>query len=1262
MSEKPQKSESTDYSKTLFLPQTEFPMRAGLPQREPEILKRWNEIGLDERLRKASDGRAKFVLHDGPPYANGNIHIGHALNKILKDVVTKSQQMLGFDSNYVPGWDCHGLPIEWKIEEENYRSKGKAKPDFRDSTAMVAFRKECRAYATHWLNVQREEFKRLGIIGDWDHPYATMDFAAEAQIARELMKFAANGTLYRGSKPVMWSVVEKTALAEAEVEYEDYTSDAVWVKFPVMDAQIYPHEQITPELLTSKQKLRDDVRQSYVVIWTTTPWTIPGNRAISFSPYVSYGLYEVLEAPEGNWAKVGERYLLAEKLAEDVFRQGKVTRFAKLRDVVFDDGPAALVVSAAHPLKDLGYNFHVPLLEGEHVTDDAGTGFVHTAPGHGREDFDVWMANSRRLEQEGINPTIPYTVDENGAFTEQAPGFIGKRVINDNGEKGDANEAVIKALVERGMLLARARLKHQYPHSWRSKKPVIFRNTPQWFIAMDKPLSDKILAELPASRADDVAFVDDEPVLDTIRNRALHSVGQTKWVPESGRNRITGMIENRPDWVISRQRAWGVPIAVFVREKGDGSAEILQDEVVNQRITEAFMEEGADAWYLDGARERFLGSRAKEDWKKVDDICDVWFDSGSTHAFVLEDRQNFPQLGHIVRKVDGGADTVMYLEGSDQHRGWFQSSLLESSGTRGRAPFDIVLTHGFTLDENGRKMSKSLGNTVEPQKVMKDSGADILRLWVCATDYADDQRIGPEILKNTVETYRKLRNTIRWMLGTLAHFKPGDEVDHADMPELERLILHRLAEVDAVVRKAYAEFDYKTVVAHLAAFMNAELSAFYFDIRKDVLYCDPPSSQKRKAALTTIDILCDAILKWLAPMLSFTSEEAWHHYKVDAEPSVHLALFPLGFQDFHDEKLAKKWDIIRMVRSVVTGALELERAAKNIGSSLEASPMIYVDSNISPILFDVDLPEVLITSNAMVTEMRFEDTPPANAFSLNNVPGVAVVVEKAVGTKCARSWKILPDVGDDPEYPDVSLRDAAALREWKKLSGAEESKPVVPIETQQPIENKSPEKEVYEEADSTKVTTYKKDPKASIEKVARRVSDKSKGKAEDADKATKAGEAGTIGGAKPTKNSKSGSKAKNVDEATKAGNSADNAKPTVEPKSVGKAKDSDKATKAGEARTTGKGKSAEKPKNAGKAKDVDKAKKSGDANNADKTKASDKLKSVSKAKKAAKPKEGAKNKAAKKEAGKKGPKKKVAKKSGRNKPATRARKKKKKAR
>ncbi|MEA2948946.1 MAG: isoleucyl-tRNA synthetase [Alphaproteobacteria bacterium] len=987
-----------DYSETLFLPRTDFPMRAGLPQKEPELLARWQKLGLYERLRAAARGRTKFVLHDGPPYANGNIHIGHALNKILKDVVTRSQQMLGYDSNYVPGWDCHGLPIEWKIEEE-YRAKGKNK----DAVPVVEFRRECRAFAEHWVDVQREEFKRLGVDGDWAHPYTTMDFAAEAQIARELMKFAQNGTLYRGSKPVMWSVVEKTALAEAEVEYEDYTSDTVWVKFPVISAP------------GSADRTAGELSGACVVIWTTTPWTIPGNRAISFSPRIGYGLYEVTDVPEDNWAKLGDKFILAEKLAVEVLRQARVTAFRQLASV-----PAELLaaVTCRHPLKGFGgdYDFQVPLLPGDHVTEDAGAGFVHTAPGHGREDFDVWTGNAAKLAARGINTMIPYTVDENGAFTEQAPGFTGKRVLNDKGEKGDANEAVIKALIAAGMLIGRGRLKHQYPHSWRSKKPVIFRNTPQWFIAMDKPIAGAGGTTKPG---------------DTLRHRALEAIEVTRWVPEQGKNRITGMIDSKPDWVISRQRAWGVPITVFVRETGDGSVEILNDVRVNARIAEAFEQESADAWYATGAAARFLKpDYDSNEWHKVDDILDVWFDSGSTHAFVLEDPVHFPSLAGIKRKKDGGPDTVMYLEGSDQHRGWFQSSLLESCGTRGGAPFDVVLTHGFVLDESGRKMSKSQGNVTAPQDVIKQSGADILRMWVCASDYADDLRIGPEILKTTVETYRKLRNTLRFMLGSLAHFHEEDRIALAQMPELERLMLHRLTELDRQVRRAYADFDYKRIFAALSAFMTSDLSAFYFDIRKDALYCDPISSTTRKACLTVLDQLFRATVTWLAPMLPFTAEEAWLARFPSAEGSVHLELFPDVPDAWRDDALAEKWRKVRLVRRVVTGAIEIERAQKRIGSSLEADPFVYVsDPELFAALVDIDLAEVSITSAATLVE---GDGPPT-AFRLDDVRGVAVEVRLAAGKKCARSWKILPDVGADPAFPDVSERDAEALREWDAI-------------------------------------------------------------------------------------------------------------------------------------------------------------------------------------------------------------------------------------
>ena len=971
-----------DYSQTLYLPRTDFPMRAGLPQREPEILARWAREDLYAQLRESGRGRPKFVLHDGPPYANGNVHIGTALNKILKDMVVRSHQMAGKDSNYVPGWDCHGLPIEWKVEEEFYRAKGKSKPDFSDAKAIIAFRRECRAYAEHWISVQREEFKRLGVVGDWAHPYTTMSYPAEAQIAREIFKFVANGLLYRGSKPVMWSVVEKTALAEAEVEYDDYTSDTIYVAFPIEG---------------------DDAS---VVIWTTTPWTIPGNRAIAFSRRVAYGRYRLAEAPAGNWAKVGSVYILADSLAESVFKAAKAVRYERLGDVDVD---ALAATRCAHPLSAHGYGFVVPLLEGDHVTEEAGTGFVHTAPSHGREDFELWTANTRRLQELGVDTRIPYTVDEDGVMTDEAPGFTGRRVLTERGDKGDANDAVIGALVEAGALIARGRLKHQYPHSWRSKKPVIFRNTPQWFLAMDRPF-----ANARGGR--------------TLRELAVDAIEETRWVPKTGENRIKGMVANKPDWVLSRQRAWGVPLAIFVRR---GEHEILYDEEVNDRIAAAFEAEGADAWFAEGAKERFLGAKHKaDDYDKVDNLVEVWFDSGSTHAFVLEDPVQFPGLAGIRRGVDGGSDEVMYLEGSDQHRGWFQSSLLVSCGTRGRAPFDVVLTHGFTLDEKGRKMSKSLGNQTFPQDVIRASGADILRLWVASVDYSDDQRIGPEILKAVGDNYRKLRNTIRWMLGTLAHYEGAASVGLAKMADLDRLMLHKIAELDGKVREAYANFDYARVISLLSAFMNADLSAFYFDIRKDALYCDPPSSVKRLGALEAIEHIFRAATVWLAPVLVFTAEEAWASRHPEGG-SVHLERFPDIAAEWRDDALARKWETIRALRLAVTGAIEIARADKRIGSSLEAAPRVHVSrpDHITA-LEGVDFAEVCITSDiAIETGSAAAD----DAFRLPELPDVAVVVERAKGVKCARSWRYFDPSTASPDFPDVTPRDAAALRELRVL-------------------------------------------------------------------------------------------------------------------------------------------------------------------------------------------------------------------------------------
>jgi isoleucyl-tRNA synthetase len=951
-------AEKLDYSKTLYLPETDFPMRAGLPQKEPELVKRWQEMDLYKALRASAAGREKFVLHDGPPYANGNIHIGHALNKILKDVITRSFQMRGYDSNYVPGWDCHGLPIEWKIEEK-YREKGKNK----DEVPVNEFRQECRDFAAGWIKIQADEFKRLGIVGDFDNPYLTMNFHAESRIAGELLKIAKTGQLYRGSKPVMWSVVERTALAEAEVEYADVESDMIWVKFPVVEG---------PAALAG----------AFVVIWTTTPWTIPGNRAIAYSSRVSYGLYEVTEATNDFGPRPGEKLVFADKLAEEAFAKAKL-QYKRLSDVTAEDFGALV---CAHPLASLGYDFKVPLLDGDHVTDDAGTGFVHTAPSHGREDFDVWMAHARVLEAKGISPRIPFPVDDAGFYTADAPGFDGGRVMDDNGKKGNANDLVIKALIETGTLFARGRMKHSYPHSWRSKKPVIFRNTPQWFVYMDKDLADGT----------------------TLRSRALKAIDDTRFVPASGQNRLRAMIEQRPDWVLSRQRAWGVPIAIFVDDDG----EILQDDAVNARILEAFDAEGADAWFAEGARERFLGEKANEPWTQVMDILDVWFDSGSTHTFTLEDRPD----------LKWPAD--LYLEGSDQHRGWFHSSLLESAATRGRAPYDAVLTHGFTMDEKGEKMSKSKGNVTSPQEVMKDAGADILRLWVMTSDYAEDLRVGKAIIQTNVDAYRKLRNTVRWMLGTLAHDK-GEVIAYADMPELEQLMLHRLAELNELVRESYDAFDFKRIARALIDFSNVELSAFYFDVRKDALYCDAPSSLRRRAALAVIRTIFDCMVTWLAPMLPFTTEEAWLSRNPSAV-SVHLEQFPAVPAEWKNEALAEKWKKIRAVRSVVTGALEIERKDKRIGSSLEAAPVVYVaDPELLKALEGQDLAEICITSGITVNAGE----GPADAFRLDDGAKVSVVPALAEGRKCARSWRITTDVGSDSGYPDVSARDAAALRE-----------------------------------------------------------------------------------------------------------------------------------------------------------------------------------------------------------------------------------------
>lgn len=965
--------ELRDYRDTLLLPRTDFSMKANLPRLEPQLLEFWKEINFQERLQKQASGREKFILHDGPPYANGHLHIGSAFNKILKDAVVRSRYMLDLDCHYVPGWDCHGLPIEWQVEKQ-YRDSGRSK----DDVPVLDFRAECRAFAQYWMSIQMQEFKRLGVEGNWKHPYVTMDYKSEAEISAEFHDIAMRGLVYRGSKPVMWSVVEKTALAEAEVEYQEYTSNSVWVKFPVARAD-------------------DDILNgAHLIIWTTTPWTIPANRAIACADDLDYGIYEYGSG----------RIVVAGACVEAVMSAAGVADYKKVGSV-----SSAMLVDrcvCAHPLRDAGlggYGFDVPILRGDYVTDKEGTGFVHTAPGHGREDFEVWMEHCKAG---GIAFDIPEMVDADGIYTEAAAGFAGKRIFTPEGERGDAEGAVIGAIDAAGMLLARAPLRHQYPHSWRSKTPVLFRNTPQWFIALDQPI-----ANMEGS--------------DSLRQRALSSVGATRFYPEAEQNRLYDMVRHRPDWVISRQRAWGVPLTIFRNRKnglilpglealeryGEGAC-----AQVRERIKIAFESEGSDAWFAANARERFLDGIDgidPQEWEQVSDILDVWFESGATHAFVLEQREELVW------------PAALYLEGTDQHRGWFQSSLLESCGTRGRAPYDAVLTHGFVVDGEGRKMSKSLGNTIAPQEVVEQHGADILRLWALGSDYTEELRISNEILKSSIDSYRKIRNGFRFMLGNLHGFDESERIDIEEMPELERWLLHRLWEMDRSVRKNYSEFAFQKAYRDVFHFMTLDLSAFYFDVRKDSLYCDAIGDPRRRSCRTLLDELFRRLNCWLAPLLCFTMEEAYRarHGAAAADPSVHLQVFPETHASWCNDGLGEKWRRLRQLRRVATGALEAERREKRIGSSLEAAPCVFLerDEDIKD-LEGIDLAELLITSSA-----RWEKgVVPAEAFRLPEVSGIGVVVEKATGNKCRRCWKILPEVGTDSEYPDLSKRDADVVR------------------------------------------------------------------------------------------------------------------------------------------------------------------------------------------------------------------------------------------
>jgi len=918
-----------DYKATVFLPRTDFPMRGDLPKREPALLARWAEMGMWTKLREAAAGKPSFILHDGPPYANGNLHIGHALNKIHKDVINRAQQMAGRDANYIPGWDCHGLPIEWKIEEQ-YRKAGKNK----DDVPILEFRKECREYAQHWLNVQSEEFQRLGVAGDWANRYATMDFASEAAIAGEIHKFVTNGALYRGLRPVMWSPVEKTALAEAEVEYHDKKDTAIYVRFPIAS---------------------NALQGAAIVIWTTTPWTIPGNRAVAVGADIQYALIKVAAVAEGSFANIGETLLVAVDLLDAFAKDVGITKATTLSTM---PGSALPGHEFYHPLhNNEGYNFKVPVLLGDFVTTEAGTGIVHMAPGHGEDDFFLCRAK-------GI--AVPDTVQGDGTYYPSVPMFAGLHVYK-------AANPVCEALIAAGTLLHRNEFTHSYPHSWRSKAPLIYRATPNWFIRMDGD--------------------------EKIREHALSAIDATHFVPEIGRNRIRSMVESRPDWCISRQRAWGVPIAIFVDKT---THEPLRDPAVLERTKNLFVTEGADAWYARPAQD-FLGpDYDAENFEQVFDIVDVWFESGSTHAFVLE-----------ARGLPTPAD--VYLEGSDQHRGWFQASLLESVGTRGVAPFKAVVTDGFVLDEQGRKMSKSMGNVTAPQEVNDKYGADILRLWVMNSDTAEDLRIGPEILKQQAELYRRLRNSLRWLLGSLEGFSEAEKRAIETLPELEQLILHRLWELNALVRNATLSHDWTGVYPALHHFCATDLSAFYFDIRKDSLYCDRPDSEKRRACRTVLDILHRSLTAWLAPALPFTAEDAWTS-RFGEETSVHTTLFPAIPDAWRNDALAAKWQKIRGTRTSFTAAIEQMRRDKQVGSSLQvalALPAAYAQG-----LSAEDWADVIIVSNVTLT------TGPAAANDDGLVMELPFI---APGHKCERCWRVLPEVGMAKAHSALCIRCCEAV-------------------------------------------------------------------------------------------------------------------------------------------------------------------------------------------------------------------------------------------
>jgi len=910
----------TNYKDTVYLPKTDFSMRAGLPVKEPQILKSWQETGLYKKLREQRKNAEPFILHDGPPYANGNLHIGHALNKIIKDVINRSQSMLGKNANYVPGWDCHGLPIEWKIEE-NYRKNKKNKDDI----PVVEFRKECRDFAKKWMDIQSEEFQRLGVYGDWDAPYATMKYQSEAIIMSEIGKFLMNGSLYRGVKPVMWSPVEKTALAEAEIEYHDHTSTTIFARFPVIK--------------TSIEVLKD----SEVIIWTTTPWTMPGNRAVAYGRDVNYSLIEIKKVNENSLAKDRDKIIVGSDLLDVVMKELLIEDYELVTKLKGSDLKGIIL---AHPLKGHGYEHDVVLLEADFVTTDQGTGFVHIAPGHGADDFELGKKN---------NLPIPETVSDNGILDPDLPLLGGLRVLKDN-------EKIADIMSAHGGLIGRGTLTHSYPHSWRSKAPLVFRTTPQWFISMET---------------------------NSLRDTALKALSETTFFPPQGVNRITKMIEDRPDWCISRQRAWGVPLGIFINKK---TQEPLRDQEVVDRVVEAFKIDGADAWFQKPSS-YFLGSKYnRDDFEAVMDIADVWFDSGSTHAFVLEERD------------DLFWPASLYLEGTDQHRGWFHSSLLESCGTRGRAPYNAVLTHGFVLDQQGRKMSKSLGNITAPEKVINEFGADVLRLWVVGSDYYDDLRIGKEILVRHSDHYRRLRNTLRYLLGALNGFEEKERIDFDEMPELEQWVLHRVAELGKKIEENTEKFNLHDIYTDIHNFCSIDLSAFYFDIRKDTLYCEKLDGKERRACRTVMDILFNSLTTWLAPIICFTAEEAWQSRYNDPENSVHLQTYFKTKASWFNKSIGSRWTNIREFRSIVTTAIEEKRKDGLLGSSLQAKVIIYTNQNVYDELIDINLSDLFICSDV---EININNEIKENSID--------VTIELASGGKCLRCWKVVKEVKDDIE-------------------------------------------------------------------------------------------------------------------------------------------------------------------------------------------------------------------------------------------------------